>query len=71
MVEMMGKRRDIILRDRLPFNAEPPGSVLVRAEITALDAFYSRKHGPFPDIARDEWRLLGGRDTGMRRQPAR
>jgi hypothetical protein len=25
-VEMMwGKRRDIIVRDRLPFNAEPPG----------------------------------------------
>jgi sulfite oxidase len=57
-VEMMwGKHRDIIVRDRLPFNAESPGSVLAGAEITALDAFYSRNHGPFPDIARDEWRL--------------
>jgi hypothetical protein len=46
-----GKRRDIIVCDRLPFKAEPPGSVLARAEITALDAFYSRNHGPFPDIA--------------------
>jgi sulfite oxidase len=54
---MSGKRRDIIVRDRLPFNAEPLGSVLARAEITALDAFYSRNHGRFPDIARDEWRL--------------
>src|SRR6266404_3703861 len=57
-VEMMwGKRRDIIVRDRLPFNAEPPGSVLACAEITALDAFYSRNHGPFPDIAPEQWRL--------------
>jgi sulfite oxidase len=58
MVEIMwGKRRDIIVRDRLPFNAEPPGSALAVAEITALDTFYSRNHGPFPDITRDEWRL--------------
>jgi sulfite oxidase len=54
---MWGKRRDIIVRDRLPFNAEPPGSALAVAEITALDTFYSRNHGPFPDITRDEWRL--------------
>jgi sulfite oxidase len=57
-VELMwGKRRDMIVRDRSPFNAEPPASVLADAEITALDTFYSRNHGPFPDIARDEWRL--------------
>jgi sulfite oxidase len=40
-----------------PFNAEPPAAVLADAEITALDAFYSRNHGPFPDIATDQWRL--------------
>ncbi len=58
MVETMwGKRRDMTVRDRSPFNAEPPASVLAGAEITALDAFYSRNHGPFPDIARDQWRL--------------
>lgn len=45
------------VRDRSPFNAEPPASVLADAEITALDAFYSRNHGPFPDIAPDQWRL--------------
>jgi sulfite oxidase len=57
-VEMIwGKRRDIIVRDRLLFNAEPPGSALASAEITAPDAFYSRNHGPISDIARDEWRL--------------
>jgi sulfite oxidase len=45
------------VRARLPFNAEPPGSVLAGAEITARDAFYSRNHGQFPDIAPDQWRL--------------
>jgi sulfite oxidase len=55
--QMWGKRRDMTVRDRSPFNAEPPASVLADAEITALDAFYSRNHGPFPDIARDQWRL--------------
>jgi sulfite oxidase len=47
----------MIVRDQVPFNAEPPGSVLAGAEITALDTFYSRNHGPFPDIAPDQWRL--------------
>jgi sulfite oxidase len=57
-VELMwGKRRDMTVRDRSPFNAEPPASVLAGAEITALDTFYSRNHGPFPDIAPDHWRL--------------
>ncbi|MCW2624718.1 MAG: putative oxidoreductase [Mycobacterium sp.] len=54
---MWGKRHDMTVRARLPFNAEPPGSVLAGAEITALDAFYSRNHGQFPDIAPDHWRL--------------
>ena len=54
---MWGKRRDMIVRDRLPFNAEPPTSVLAEREITALDAFYSRNHGPFPDIAPEQWRV--------------
>jgi sulfite oxidase len=57
---MWGKRGDMIVRDRLPFNAEPPASVLANAEITAVDAFYSRNHGPFPDIAHDQWRLTVG-----------
>jgi sulfite oxidase len=54
---MWGKRRDMTVRDRSPFNAEPPASVLAGDEITPLDAFYSRNHGPFPDIAPDHWRL--------------
>jgi len=54
---MWGKRRDMTVRGRSPFNAEPPPSVLAGAEITALDAFYSRNHGPFPDIGREQWGL--------------
>ena len=54
---MWDKRPDMTVHGRLPFNAEPPPSVLAGAEITAVDAFYSRNHGPFPDIAHDQWRL--------------
>ena len=54
---MWGKRRDMTVRDRLPFNAEPPAAVLAGGELTALDAFYCRNHGPFPDITREQWRL--------------
>jgi sulfite oxidase len=55
--EWWGKRRDIIVRTQLPFNAEPPASVLAGGEITAVDAFYSRNHGPFPDITPAQWHL--------------
>ena len=55
-----GKRGDFIVRGQLPFNAEPPASVLAGGEITALDAFYCRNHGPFPGIAPQEWRLAVG-----------
>jgi sulfite oxidase len=57
---MWGKRGDMTVRGQSPFNAEPPASVLAGGEITALDAFYSRNHGPFPDIAHDQWRLTVG-----------
>jgi hypothetical protein len=48
---MWGKRGDMAVRRRAPFNAQPPSSVLAAAEITALDTFYSRNHGAIPDIA--------------------
>ncbi len=54
---MWGKRDDMIVREQLPFNAEPPASVLADGEITPVDAFYARNHGPFPDIAPRQWRL--------------
>ena len=54
---MWGKRRDMIVRGELPFNAEPPGTVLAEGEITAVEAFYARNHGPFPDITPHQWHL--------------
>jgi sulfite oxidase len=54
---MWGKRPDMTVRGRLPFNAEPPAAALAGGEITAVDTFYSRNHGPFPDIAPERWRL--------------
>lgn len=41
--------------------------MLADGEITALDAFYSRNHGPFPDIAPEQWRLTidGAVDTPL------
>jgi sulfite oxidase len=58
---MWGKRLDMTVRGRLPFNAEPPASVLAGSEITGIDAFYSRNHGPFPDLTPEHWRMeIGG-----------
>src|SRR5262245_38097744 len=59
-VEIWGKRDDMIVRGQSPFNAEPPASVLAGNEITPVDAFYARNHGPFPHIAAQDWRLTVG-----------
>jgi sulfite oxidase len=48
---------EMIVRGQLPYNAEPPPSVLARSEITAIDAFYARNHGAFPDIPAGTWQL--------------
>ena len=55
-----GKRDDMIVRGKLPFNAEPPASALAANVITPVDTFYARNHGPFPDIAPGDWRLTVG-----------
>ena len=65
---MWGKREDMIVRDQSPFNAEPPAAVLAEGGITALDAFYARNHGAFPDIPVEEWRLTV---AGMFSKPGR
>ncbi len=54
---LWGKRDDMIVRGRLPYNAEPPPAVLAGSDITPIDAFYGRNHGRFPDIAPQQWRL--------------
>jgi sulfite oxidase len=61
-----GKRADMIVRGELPFNAEPPPSVLASSEITPVDAFYARNHGPIPDVDVDQWQLtVEGADHGF------
>ncbi|MDT5146233.1 MAG: sulfite oxidase [Mycobacterium sp.] len=52
-----GKRADMIVHEVLPFNAEASLSALAAGDITPIDAFYARNHGPIPDIRSDDWRL--------------
>ncbi|SRX94259.1 sulfite oxidase [Herpetosiphon aurantiacus DSM 785] [Mycobacterium shimoidei] len=54
---MWGKSADTIVHERFPFNAEAAASALARDEITALDVFYCRNHGPIPDILADDWHV--------------
>jgi sulfite oxidase len=54
---MWGKSSATIVHSRSPFNAEACRSALARDEITPLEVFYCRNHGPIPDISTDEWQL--------------
>jgi sulfite oxidase len=54
---MWGKREDMIVHDEEPFNAEPPPGALAGHPVTPIDAFYSRNHGPSPDLDPASWRL--------------
>lgn len=58
---MWGKRTDMTVHDESPYNAESPISALAEA-ITPVEYFYSRNHGPIPEIATDAWELrVGGK----------
>ena len=52
-----GKRADMLVHEREPFNAEPPGHALADQMLTPRDAFYSRNHGAVPVLDPDTWRL--------------
>ncbi len=52
-----GKRDDMLVHESEPFNAEPSSGALARDVITHVDTFYSRNHGPVPDLDPDAWRL--------------
>ncbi len=52
-----GKRTDLVVHADDPFNAEPPRDALAEEEITSLDAFYVRNHGPVPELEPSTWRL--------------
>ncbi len=52
-----GKRADMIVHGDSPFNAESTRTALALGDITPIDAFYARNHGPIPDIRTRDWRL--------------
>ncbi len=55
-ISMWAKRRNMIVHEHDPYNAESPRAALT-APITAIDSFYVRNHGPVPDIDAQHWRL--------------
>ncbi|MEU5204623.1 sulfite oxidase [Streptomyces pseudogriseolus] len=54
---LWGKRDDMVVHGREPFNAEPPGTALARTAVTPADTFYARNHGPVPRLGPADWRL--------------
>ncbi|WP_181871259.1 sulfite oxidase [Sphaerisporangium album] len=65
---LWGKRGDMVVHTREPFNAEPPRCALAGRPITAVDTFYSRNHGPIPEVDEGLWRL---EVDGLVRRPLR
>ncbi|CAN5323587.1 sulfite oxidase [soil metagenome] len=63
---MWGKREDMVVHGTDPYNAEPAPSALAARHLTALDTFYSRNHGPVPEIDKSTWRM---RIDGLVRTP--
>ncbi len=56
-----GKRADVIVHEREPFNAETCHAALAESAVTPTDAFYVRGHGTVPQIDPGAWRLhVGG-----------
>ena len=50
-------KRDLIVHEREPFNAETSLAALAEGPVTATDAFYVRGHGDVPEIDPAVWRL--------------
>jgi sulfite oxidase len=55
-VTRFGKRSDLVVHEREPFNAET-GLAALDAALTPTDAFYVRAHGPVPELEASAWRL--------------
>jgi sulfite oxidase len=47
----------MVVHEVEPFNAEPPPWALADQVLTPLDAFYSRNHGPVPELDPESWSL--------------
>ena len=56
-MDRYGKRSDLIVHQREPFNAETGLAALAEGPVTATDAFYVRGHGAVPEIDPAAWRL--------------
>jgi sulfite oxidase len=56
-VDRYGKRTDLIVHQREPFNAETGLAALDEGPLTATDAFYVRGHGAVPEIDPATWHL--------------
>ena len=52
-----GKRADLVVHEREPFNAETGLAALAEGPVTATDAFYVRGHGPVSTPDPLTWRL--------------
>jgi sulfite oxidase len=52
-----GKRDDMVVHEADPYNAEPPRTALAGQALTPVESFYSRNHGPIPEIDLLAWRL--------------
>jgi len=55
-MQLHGKRDDLIVYERDPFNAET-GLGSLGTPVTDTDAFYVRSHGSVPEIDSESWRL--------------
>ena len=64
---MWGKRPDMIVHGVEPFNCEPPRRALAGQLLTPVDAFYTRNHGPVPELDPADWTL---RMDGLVERPA-
>jgi sulfite oxidase len=56
LTHVWAKRRDMIVHEQDPYNAETSRAGLADA-ITPMDAFYVRNHGSVPDVDPERWAL--------------
>jgi len=57
---MWSKRDDLVVHESDPFNAEPTTATLAALDAdapTPVEAFYSRNHGPIPEVDAATWSL--------------
>ncbi|MGA8211385.1 MAG: sulfite oxidase, partial [Nocardioidaceae bacterium] len=54
---MWDKRDDMVVHESEPYNAEPCRHALAVGQLTPVDTFYARNHGPVPQVEAAAWRL--------------